>query len=164
MRYNKIRKMDISNGPGVRVSIFVQGCEYNCFNCFNQETHDFESGNEYTDSTCDKILEISDYHYVAGLSVLGGEPLHSRNYDGVLELCKKFRERYPDKSIWLWTGSILTEPFDEKTLEILKYTDVIVDGPYIDSLHDFTLDWRGSSNQRLIDSQASYKLNKIREI
>ena len=98
MRYNKIRKMDISNGPGVRVSIFVQGCTFNCKNCFNPETHDFNGGKEFTDEVLEHILDLCDNENVEGLSILGGEPMHPKNIEDVTKLAKKFKERFPEKN------------------------------------------------------------------
>ena len=95
MRYNKIRKMDISNGEGIRVSIFMQGCSFNCEGCFNKETHDFNSGIEFTNDTINRILELSSKDYIVGLSILGGEPLHPKNIEGTTLLAKKFKEKYP---------------------------------------------------------------------
>ena len=158
MRYNKIRKMDISNGPGVRVSIFMQGCSFHCKNCFNQETWEFNKGEEFTEATINKILNIAKADYIVGLSILGGEPLHEFNRLGTLKLVKAFKENFPNKTIWLWTGFL----FDNvKNLEIMNYLDTLIDGQYIDELHDFTLKYRGSSNQRVIDVQKSIKENKI---
>ena len=97
MKYNKIRKMDISNGPGVRVSVFMQGCTFNCKNCFNPETHDFNSGKNFTDETIDKILELCSNDYIVGLSILGGEPLHPKNIEGSTNLAKRFKEKFPAK-------------------------------------------------------------------
>ena len=95
MRYNKIRKMDISNGPGVRVSIFMQGCTFNCPNCFNPETHDFNGGKEFTEDTIARILELAQADHIVGLSILGGEPMHPINRDGTGELAKAFKQKYP---------------------------------------------------------------------
>ena len=159
MRYNKIRKMDISNGPGVRVSVFMQGCTFNCKNCFNPETHDFKGGKEFTDETIDKIMELCSKDYVVGLSILGGEPMHPKNIDGTTKLAKTFKEKYPNKTIWCWTGFLFDRDLKDK--EVMKYVDVLVDGTYEDELHDFRLKWRGSSNQRVIDVQKSLKENKI---
>ena len=100
-RYNKIRKMDISNGPGVRVSVFMQGCTFNCKNCFNPETHDFNGGKEFTDDTINEILNLCNNSYIVGLSILGGEPLHNKNIDASTKLAKAFKEKYPDKSVWI---------------------------------------------------------------
>ena len=101
MRYNTIRKMDISNGPGVRVSIFMQGCHFHCKGCFNEETWDFKGGEEFTDDTINRVLEIASADYIVGLSVLGGEPMHPTNIEGTTKLVKAFREKYPKKSIWI---------------------------------------------------------------
>lgn len=153
MRYNKIRKMDISNGPGVRVSVFMQGCTFNCKNCFNPETHDFRGGKEFTDETINKILELCDKDYVVGLSILGGEPMHPKNIEGTTKLAKAFKERYPNKTIWSWTGFLFDRDLKDK--EVMQYIDVLVDGQYKDELHDFRLKWCGSSNQRVIDVKQS---------
>lgn len=162
MRYNKIRKMDISNGPGVRVSIFVQGCTFNCKNCFNPETHDFNGGKEFTEETLEHILDLCDNENVEGLSILGGEPMHPKNIDDATKLAKKFKEYFPKKSLWAWTGYLFDKYLKDK--EIVKYLDVVVDGQYVDELHNFTLEWRGSSNQRVIDVQKSIRENRIIEI
>lgn len=153
MRYNKIRKMDISNGPGVRVSVFMQGCTFNCKNCFNPETHDFRGGKEFTDDTINKILELCDKDYIVGLSILGGEPMHPKNIEGTTKLAKAFKERYPNKTIWSWTGFLFDRDLKDK--EVMRYIDVLVDGQYKDELHDFRLKWCGSSNQRVIDVKQS---------
>ena len=158
MRYNLIRKMDIADGPGVRVSIFVQGCEFHCKNCFNKETWDFSKGKEFTDDVIARVLELAEPEYIQGLSILGGEPLHPKNIDGTIKLAKAFREKFPDKDIWIWTG-FLYENIVNK--DILNYVDVIVDGQYQEELHDFRLKYRGSSNQRVIDVKKSVKKNKI---
>ena len=158
MRYAKIRKMDISNGPGVRVSIFMQGCAFHCPNCFNPETHDFQGGNEFNEQTIQKVLSLAESDNIVGLSILGGEPMHPANIEGTCALSKAFKEKYPAKSIWSWTGY---QYEDLKDKEVLQYIDVLVDGLYKDELHDFRLKWRGSSNQRVIDVAASLKENKI---
>ena len=159
MRYNKIRKMDISNGEGVRVSIFMQGCIFNCEGCFNPETHDFKGGKEFTDETIDKIIELCSKDYVVGLSILGGEPMHPKNIEGTTKLAKAFKEKYPDKNIWVWTGFLYDK--DLKNKEVLNYIDVLVDGQYKDELHNPKLRWCGSSNQRVIDVKKSISENKI---
>ncbi len=159
MRYNKIRKMDISDGPGVRVSIFMQGCAFNCEKCFNPETHDFKGGKEFNDETIDRVLKLCENENIEGLSILGGEPMHPQNIEGTTKLAKAFKEKFPNKNIWAWTGF----QFDKnlKDTEVVKYLDVLVDGQYIDALHNPTLHWKGSSNQRVIDVQKSLKDNKI---
>ena len=159
MRYNKIRKMDISNGPGVRISIFMQGCTFNCKNCFNKETHDFNGGKEFNDEVIERIIELGSKEYVQGLSILGGEPLHPKNIEGTTKLAKMFREKYPDKTIWIWSGFLFDKDLKDK--EVLKYIDVLVDGKYVDDLHSPLLKWKGSSNQRVIDVKKSLKEDKV---
>lgn len=159
MRYNKIRKMDISNGPGVRVSIFFQGCTFNCKNCFNPETHDFNGGVEFTDETIAKVLDLCDRDYIVGLSVLGGEPMHPKNIEGTTRLAKAFKEKYPNKTIWAWTGFTYEEYLKDK--EVTEYIDVLVDGQYKDELHNPTLKWKGSSNQRVIDMKRTRLANAV---
>lgn len=159
MRYAKIRKMDISNGPGIRVSLFVQGCTFNCKNCFNPETHDFAGGQEFTETEMQKILDLCNREEVVGFSILGGEPLHPKNIETTTKIAQKFKETYPDKTLWVWTGFLFDRDLKDK--EILKYIDVLVDGQYVDELHDFNLKWRGSSNQRVIDVAKSLKHEKV---
>ncbi len=159
MRYNLIRKMDISNGPGVRVSVFMQGCSFHCKNCFNPETWDFEGGKEFTDETIEKVIELCSKEHVKGLSILGGEPMHPKNIDATTKLAKAFKEKYPNKNLWVWSGFEFDK--DLKGKEVLNYIDVLIDGVYKDELHDPTLKWRGSSNQRVIDVQKSIKEGKV---
>lgn len=159
MRYNLIRKMDISNGPGVRVSIFMQGCSFHCKNCFNKETWDFNGGKEFTDETIDEVLNLCNQGHIKGLSILGGEPMNPANIEGTTKLAKAFKEKYPEKTLWAWSGYRFDE--DLKGKEVLNYLDVLVDGQYQDDLHDFRLKWRGSSNQRVIDVQKSLKDNNV---
>lgn len=159
MRYNQIREMDISNGPGVRVSIFMQGCHFHCKNCFNKETWDFEGGEEFTEDTIKRVLQLSDKEYIKGLSILGGEPMHPNNIEGTTKLAKAFKEEYPDKTIWVWSGYRFDEDLKDK--EVLNYIDVLVDGTYKDELHNPTLKWKGSSNQRVIDVQKSLEQEEI---
>ncbi|MBQ6546653.1 MAG: anaerobic ribonucleoside-triphosphate reductase activating protein [Bacilli bacterium] len=157
MNYNKIRKMDISDGPGVRVSIFMQGCQFHCKNCFNPETWDFNKGKEFTEHTINRVLELAEKEYIQGLSILGGEPMHPKNEENTLKLAKAFKEKYPKKDIWMWSGFLYE---DIKDKEIFKYIDVLIDGQYKDELHDFRLKYRGSSNQRVIDIKKSIKNKK----
>lgn len=159
MKYNKIRKMDISNGPGVRVSIFMQGCAFHCENCFNKETWDFNGGLDFNDETIKKVLDLCDKDYIVGLSILGGEPMHPNNIDGTTALAKAFKEKFPNKNLWVWSGYLFDKDLKDK--EVLKYIDVLVDGQFINNLHNPTLKWKGSSNQRVIDVQKSLKNNKI---
>ena len=159
MRYHKIRKMDISNGPGVRVSIFMQGCTFNCKNCFNPETHDFNGGREFLDETIEKVLDLCSLDHIVGLSILGGEPMHPKNIDGTTKLAKMFRERYPNKTIWVWSGFLFDRDLKDK--EVMKYIDVLVDGQYKDELHNPKLKYCGSSNQRVIDVKKSLLKDEV---
>jgi anaerobic ribonucleoside-triphosphate reductase activating protein len=158
MKYRKIRKMDIADGPGVRVSIFFQGCDFHCKNCFNPETWSWDCGEEFNDEVIDKILDLAKFDYITGLSILGGEPMHPNNIMGTLKLAKAFRTRYPQKTIWAWSGYKYEDILKP---EVLKYLDVLVDGQYIDSKRDPRLKWCGSTNQRVIDVAKSLKENKI---
>ena len=153
MRYNKIRKMDISNGPGVRVSIFVQGCHFHCPGCFNPDTWDFEGGKEFDDEVINHILDLCASDVIAGLSILGGEPLNPKNIDGITKLAKIFKEKYPNKTIWLWSGYLFDEYIHDK--EIVNYLDVVVDGQFKIDLSSPLLKFKGSSNQRVIDVKKS---------
>ncbi|MBQ8131663.1 MAG: anaerobic ribonucleoside-triphosphate reductase activating protein [Bacilli bacterium] len=157
--YNKIRKMDISNGPGVRVSIFFQGCAFHCKNCFNPETWEFGIGNEFTEDTINEILELASADHIKGLSILGGEPMHPKNIEASTELARRFKEKYPNKTIWSWSGFLFDEYIKDK--EIAKYLDVLVDGQFVDELRNPNLKWKGSANQRVIDVQKSLKQNKV---
>ena len=159
MRYNLIRKMDISDGPGVRVSIFMQGCEFHCKNCFNSETWAFDAGHEFTDETIDEVLSLCEQGYIKGLSILGGEPLHPKNIDGTTKLAKAFKEKFPKKNLWMWSGYKIDE--DLKGKEVLNYIDVLVDGRYVDELRNPNLKWKGSSNQRVIDVQKTLHSNEV---
>ena len=159
MKYNVIRKMDISNGPGVRVSVFMQGCEFHCKNCFNPETWNFDGGKEFTQESIDEVMDLCGKDYIKGLSILGGEPMHPKNIEATTKLAKEFKEKYPDKNLWVWSGFKFDEDLKDK--EVVKYIDVLVDGRYVDELHDPTLKWKGSSNQRVIDVQQSLKSNDI---
>lgn len=152
MRYNIIRQLDIANGPGCRVSLFVQGCSFNCPGCFNTVARDFESGTAFTDQTFDLLVELAKPSHISGLSILGGEPLHPQNREGVFELIRKFKEIYPEKNVWVWTGYTWEEIWSEVTGTGI---DVLVDGRYVEELRDPRLKYRGSSNQRVIDVSAS---------
>lgn len=151
--------MDIADGPGVRVSIFTQGCAFHCKNCFNPETHDFNAGKEFTDNTLKKILELCDNDYIKGLSILGGEPMHPQNIEGTTKLAKAFKEKYPEKDVWVWSGFKFDDYLKDK--EVMKYIDVLVDGQYVEELHKPNLDWRGSENQRVIDVQKSLNSGEV---
>jgi anaerobic ribonucleoside-triphosphate reductase activating protein len=158
MRYNTIRQLDIANGPGCRVSLFVQGCSFNCPGCFNTIAKDFEGGQEFTEQTLEALLAIAEPDHISGLSILGGEPLHPRNRTDVLNLAKKFKEVYPNKTVWIWTGYL----WEEVAEDLLgSEVDVVVDGRFVEELKDLRLKYRGSSNQRVIDCQASTRDNII---
>ena len=131
----------------------MQGCAFHCKNCFNPETWNFEGGKEFNDDTIKQVLELCDKDYIKGLSILGGEPMHPNNIEGTTKLAKAFKEKYPEKSVWAWTGFRFDEDLKDK--DVLNYLDVLVDGRYQDELHDFRLQWKGSSNQRVIDVQKS---------
>lgn len=160
-RYSKIRKMDISNGPGVRVSVFMQGCTFNCKNCFNPETHDFNGGEEFTDDIINEVLELCNNSYICGLSILGGEPLHNKNIEASTKLAKAFKEKYPDKSVWVWTGFKFEDYVMDK--EITKYADFIVDGQFEEENKNPKLLYSGSSNQRVINVKKTMKKGKVVE-
>ena len=147
MRYAQIRSMDISNGEGIGVSLFVQGCHFMCKDCFNPETWDFNGGKEFTLKDGLYLLSLCYQPYIKRLSILGGEPLAPENINTVTNLSKLFKEQFPDKKLWIWTGYTFEDYVKDK--EITKYADVIVDGRFVDELKDFNLKFRGSSNQRI---------------
>ena len=157
MNYANIKKYDIADGPGVRVSLFVSGCRHHCKGCFNSEAWDFEYGRPYTAETEAEILEALKPGYIAGLTLLGGEPFEPENQVGLVTLLRKVRETYPEKSIWSYTGYVYDKDlvpggraYTDVTDEMLSYLDVLVDGPFVEELKDITLQFRGSSNQRII--------------
>ena len=175
MRFASMRNLDISNGEGVGVSLFVQGCDRHCFNCFNPDTWDFNGGKEWTEETKNKFIKLIDRPYINRISVLGGEPLAEQNLDDVLSLVKQIRISFPKKTIWLYTGFkiediIKQEQYEKvsgipdvwsKRWEIITNVDVLVDGEYIDEQKDLTLKFRGSRNQNCIDVKQSLAQNKI---
>ena len=170
MYYADIKKADVANGLGVRVSVFVSGCTHHCKNCFNEEAWDFHYGNEFTQNEIDKVIELMDHSYVAGLSLLGGEPLEHVNQQGLLPLVKVVKEKFPDKNIWCYTGYKFDEDVEEnmfenwpETKELMSYIDVVVDGKFEEDKKDLKLRFRGSSNQRIIDVKESLKENKVVE-
>lgn len=156
MRYALMRKMDISNGTFVGVSLFVQGCPFHCKGCFNQETWDFDGGYEWTEETKNKFLSLADKPYIRRISILGGEPLAIQNLPDIVDLMKEVKTHFTDKDIWVYTGRTMnslqlpTRNLEQTYLQqVLKYADVIVDGPFIESKKDITLKFRGSSNQNI---------------
>lgn len=156
MYYGRIRKVDIANGPGVRVSLFVSGCRNHCKGCFQPETWDFHYGQPYDRFTANEIIKALSPEHISGLTILGGDPMEPENITEVTILCYLVKKLYPDKTIWLYTGYHWE---NLKDLEIMKYIDVMVDGPFIENLKDISLAYRGSSNQRVLDIQLSKKLN-----
>ena len=160
MKYAQIREMDITNGNGIGVALFTQGCPYHCKNCFNPETWDFDKGTDWTKETEDKIIELLKPEYITRLTILGGEPLVERNIEPLTALLKRVKGVYPNKQVWLYTGGNF-EVLEGLYEEIFQYIDILVDGRYIDDLRDYKLKWRGSSNQRIIDIQASLKSGDV---
>ena len=160
MKYAQIREMDVTNGGGIGVALFTQGCPYHCKNCFNPETWDFNKGTDWTKETENKIIELLKPEYITRLTILGGEPLIERNIEPLTALLKRVKGIYPDKQVWLYTGGDF-EVLEGLYEEIFQYIDILVDGRYIDDLRDYKLKWRGSSNQRIIDVQASLKSGDV---
>ena len=160
MKYAQIREIDITNGSGIGVALFTQGCPYHCKNCFNPETWDFNKGMVWTKETENKIIELLKPEYITRLTILGGEPLIERNIEPLTALLKRVKGIYPDKQVWLYTGGDF-EVLEGLYEEIFQYIDILVDGRYIDDLRDYKLKWRGSSNQRIIDVQASLKSGNV---
>lgn len=175
MNYAQIRSMDISNGEGIGVSLFVQGCDFHCKNCFNSETWEFSKGQEWNDKTKNQFLKLIEKPFIQRVSILGGEPLHPKNVQNVLKIVDEIRVSYPTKNIWLYTGytweEIMTpiiSDINSKQLKILHMRkelvskcDVLIDGRYVDELRDVSLHWRGSSNQRVINVQETLEQKQI---
>ena len=159
MNYATIKECDVANGPGVRVSVFVSGCNHHCKGCFNEIAWDFEYGEKFTEDTINKVIKDLDHDYIEGLSLLGGEPLEHSNQKGLLPLIKQVKEKFPNKTVWSWTGFSFDKDLKDK--EVSKYIDVLVDGQYVEALRDPKLKYAGSSNQRVIDVQKSLKENKL---
>ena len=157
MRWAKIRTEDIANGPGFRVSIYVQGCNNHCPGCFNPETWDFQGGREFNNAVKSKFLELGKSKKIAGFSILGGEPLQQGK--DMLDLVKEIKETYPDKTIWMWTGCVYEELTPEQ-FEIVKYVDVLIDGRFDAKLKSLRSRYKGSSNQRVIDIAKTLKEGK----
>lgn len=167
MRYASMRNLDISNGENIGVSLFVQGCHFHCNNCFNSETWDFEGGYSWTEKATKDFLNLINRSYIKRVSILGGEPLTSRNVEEIFHLISTIRNLFPTKTIWLYTGftweQIMNPTNSDDILrkEIVSQCDVVVDGEYIDELRDITLEWRGSSNQRVIDVKKSIEKGEV---
>ena len=148
MNYSGIKRVDIANGPGVRVSVFVSGCRNHCKGCFNPETWDFSYGQPFTGETEDEIIAALRPSWIQGLSILGGEPMEPENQKALLPFVRRVKEELPDKDIWIYTGYLL-ESIGNSPL--LSYADVVVDGPFMEAQKDAGLAFRGSRNQRIID-------------
>lgn len=158
MNYAAITKQDMLNGDGIRVTLWVQGCNRYCKGCHNPETWDRCLGQPWTEESEQELFEALDKDYISGITYSGGHPLEKYNIETVTDISKKIKEKFPNKTQWLYTGFVWE---DIKDLEIMKYIDVLVDGPYIEEQRDISLKWRGSSNQRCIDVQKSLELNQI---
>lgn len=168
MYYGEIKKCDIANGEGVRVSLFVSGCTHHCPGCFNQDTWDFAYGEEYTEDTEQEIIEALKPDYINGLSLLGGEPFEPRNQEILVKLLRKVKNLYPEKDIWCYSGYLFDKELQQEsrarceyTDEMLSMLDVLVDGRFVESLKDIRLAFRGSSNQRVIDVKKSLGCGEV---
>lgn len=168
MNYATIKNCDIANGPGVRVSLFVSGCTHRCKGCFNEVAWDFSYGEPFTQNTIDTIIGMLKPDHVKGLTLLGGEPFEPQNQGAIVELLRQVKARYPDKSIWAFSGYLFDKDILSGRLgdwnitrEFLSYLDVLVDGPFILEKKDLSLRFRGSSNQRLIDVPLSLETGDI---
>ena len=148
MYYCGIKKTDIANGPGVRVSLFVSGCRNQCPGCFNPETWDFDYGDPFTEKTEEELITALRPSWIQGLSILGGDPMEQENQKELLPFIRRMKETYPEKDIWLYTGYRLEQVWDSP---LLSYVDVVVDGPFVEKEKDAGLAFRGSRNQRIID-------------
>lgn len=161
MYYSKIKFNDVANGPGLRLSLFTSGCTHHCKGCFQPETWNFKNGEPFTLETQKYIIEKSKNKYIAGLSLLGGDPLD--NVDGILPLLQEYRKTFAaTKSIWLWTGYLFEEILkDDLKSEVLPFIDVIIDGKFEENLKDITLKYKGSTNQRVIDVKKSVDTHTV---
>ena len=167
MNYATIKKRDIANGIGVRVSLFVSGCRHYCKGCFNHEAWDFLYGEAYTEEVEEEILSLLSPSYISGLSLLGGEPFEPENQRVLLGLLKKHRARYPEKTVWCYTGFTLEEltggsrARTDVTDEMLAHIDVLVDGRFVEEKRNLSLRFRGSENQRLLNLPETLKTGRI---
>lgn len=168
MNYATIKKHDVANGPGIRVSLFVSGCTHHCKNCFNPETWDFQYGSAFTEDVQEELFTALEPAYIRGLSLLGGEPMEPANQRALLPFLREFHRRYPDKTVWCYSGYVLDEELlkpnrarCECTDEMLAMIDVLVDGEYVEELKDLSIRFRGSSNQRLIDVKKTLAAGEV---
>lgn len=158
MNYLKIEKASINNGPGVRVVLWVSGCNIHCKGCQNPESWNFNVGKLFDDAAKQELFEALNKPYIRGITFSGGNPIEGGSINEVYTLCKEIKEKFPTKDIWLYTGYVFE---NIHSYLIMKYIDVLVDGPYIEEQRDITLAFRGSKNQRLIDVKETFKQNKI---
>lgn len=158
MRYHNITKDDMLNGDGLRVVLWTSGCSHACKGCHNQITWDPEGGLVFDDAAKQEIFEELAKDYVSGITFSGGDPLHPANVREVTELAKEIKEKCPQKTIWLYTGSKWEEV---QNLEVISYTDVLVDGEFIEELKDNNLHWKGSANQRVIDVKKTLETGEV---
>ena len=159
MHYANIKNLDISNGPGIRVSLFVSGCRRHCKGCFNEVAQSFEYGTRFGSETLVELLRLLSNPHIKGLSVLGGEPLEPENRDTVLDICKAVRVAFgAKKTIWMWTGYSWE---DVKDLPVMEYLDVLVDGPFVEEQKNLCLPYCGSENQRVIDVKMSLRGSEL---
>jgi len=167
MNYAEIKYCDIANGEGVRTGLFVSGCTHRCEGCFNRDTWDFEYGREFNEETVEKILKSLEASYVAGLTLLGGEPFEPENQRALVPFLKKVKEKFPHKNVWCYTGYTLEQLRGESrgrcevTDKMLELIDVLVDGRFVKELYDISLKFRGSSNQRIINLPETLKTGKV---
>ena len=161
MNYAALKKFDIANGPGVRVSLFVSGCRHHCKNCFNREAWDFDFGRPFTKQTEEEILAELNKDYIKGLSLLGGEPFEPENRAALTQLLKRVREKYPEKTVWCYTGFEFERLTDPTAKAMLSLIDVLVDGKFVEELKSPDLIFRGSSNQRIIDVKKSLEAGEV---
>ena len=168
MNYATIKNCDIANGPGVRVSLFVSGCTHRCPGCFNAAAWDFSYGEPFTEDTETKILQMLEPEYIKGLTLLGGEPFEPENQPALVHLLRRVRRKYPQKSIWAFSGYLFDRDIlpgklgdPQVTQEFLRMLDVLVDGPFVEEKKNLMLRFRGSSNQRLIDVPKSLRQNRV---
>ena len=171
MNYANIKTYSIENGTGVRVSLFVSGCTHHCKDCFNEQAWDFGYGIPFTEETENAVIEALAPDYMAGITLLGGEPMEPVNQRGLLPLLKRIRKELPQKTVWAYTGYVLDKDlvpegrrYTEDTKELLSLIDVLVDGPYVAELYDITLKFKGSSNQRVIDCRKYNETGVIEEL
>lgn len=163
MNYATIKKTDIANGPGVRVSLFVSGCRRRCKGCFNSETWDFNYGNQFDKSAMSEIIEALDKEYIEGFSILGGEPFEKENRETVYSVIRDIKERFPNKTIWCYSGFTFEELL-ESSRNILELVDVLVDGAFLEEKKNLKLKFRGSENQRIIDVKKSLEKGETVEL